>query len=594
MSPNSRRPSIRRPFMLPFLLVVLMLSSMAVIFLPPLTNAHSVTNEWYTHGPAGRISYSLAIDPATTSTIYTGTDDGVFKSVDSGESWTAASVGLPTDPGDSTARSVFALAHDPQAARTPGILYAGIDEGDPLIGSGTQLFKSIDGGATWEPTGLPAAGGGVMALALDPRIVLIPLLQRTVYAGNLDGVWKSPDGGSTFTLVGSAASGLTNTSIDSLALAPSSPDVLYAGTMSGGVFKTIDGGMTWSGASAGLPLRFFQGSFLAVTSLAVDPTDPNIVYAATSGDGVYKTVDGGASWTATSGMPKVSVVTSVAIDPQNPANVYAGWFGGVFKSTDSGETWSALDNGLTNQAVQSFAIDPITPTVLYAGTSGDGVFRMQQGADPDSDGDGVPDASDNCPTTPNPDQADSDGDGVGDACDNCRETANADQADSDGDGVGDACDNCPTTPNADQLDTDGDGVGDACTSFEFLAGGAFVIGDRVNLAGNATVYYWGSQWSQNNPMTEGSGPNAFKGFEGGIATPPCGSTWTGQPGNSSNPPPTVPRFMAVIVSSSVTKNSSTITGNVKKIVVVETNAGYGSSPGHVGTGRVVAIICSEP
>ena len=121
-----------------------------------------------------------------------------------------------------------------------------------------------------------------------------------------------------------------------------------------------------------------------------------------------------------------------------------------------------------------------------------------------------------------------------------------------------------------------------------------MIGDLGNLAGNSTVYFWGSQWSQNNPMTGGSGPNAFKGFENGTAVPTCGSTWTSRPGNSSNPPATVPQFMAVIVSSSVVKNGSTITGNVKKIIVVQTNAGYGPAPGHIGTGRVVAIICSSP
>jgi hypothetical protein len=74
----------------------------------------------------------------------------------------------------------------------------------------------------------------------------------------------------------------------------------------------------------------------------------------------------------------------------------------------------------------------------------------------DADGDGVPDDRDNCPETPNPDQADADGDGFGDACDNCPAVANPDQADADGDGVGDACDDpCGA-------DTDGDGVGDAC------------------------------------------------------------------------------------------------------------------------------------
>lgn len=74
----------------------------------------------------------------------------------------------------------------------------------------------------------------------------------------------------------------------------------------------------------------------------------------------------------------------------------------------------------------------------------------------DSDGDGVPDSTDNCPSVANPGQADSDGDGLGDACEG------SGGADRDGDGVPDATDNCPDTPNANQLDSDGDGVGDAC------------------------------------------------------------------------------------------------------------------------------------
>jgi len=92
----------------------------------------------------------------------------------------------------------------------------------------------------------------------------------------------------------------------------------------------------------------------------------------------------------------------------------------------------------------------------------------------DCDGDGVPDASDNCPSIPNADQADGDADGVGDACDNCPAVANADQADGDANGIGDACqdtdgdgvidiaDNCPRAANAGQEDADADGVGDAC------------------------------------------------------------------------------------------------------------------------------------
>ncbi|HMO03567.1 MAG TPA: glycoside hydrolase family 31 protein [Kiritimatiellia bacterium] len=93
----------------------------------------------------------------------------------------------------------------------------------------------------------------------------------------------------------------------------------------------------------------------------------------------------------------------------------------------------------------------------------------------DTDGDGIFDANDNCPTTPNANQADTDGDGVGNACDNCPTVANANQADADNDGIGDVCDNdsdndgianhldnCPNTPNPDQANFDGDAQGDLC------------------------------------------------------------------------------------------------------------------------------------
>jgi Thrombospondin type 3 repeat/PKD domain/Cadherin-like domain len=122
-----------------------------------------------------------------------------------------------------------------------------------------------------------------------------------------------------------------------------------------------------------------------------------------------------------------------------------------------------------------------------ADADGDG---LGDACDPDTDGDGVANASDNCPSVPNAGQVDTDGDGLGDACDpltdsdgdgmedgadNCPSVANIDQADADGDGLGDACDpdtdgdgvlngadNCPAVANADQADADADGTGDAC------------------------------------------------------------------------------------------------------------------------------------
>ncbi len=90
----------------------------------------------------------------------------------------------------------------------------------------------------------------------------------------------------------------------------------------------------------------------------------------------------------------------------------------------------------------------------------------------DSDDDAVPDARDNCPSTPNPGQEDADSDTIGDACDNCPGTANFGQVNSDSDPLGDACDNCPELDNPDQIDINSNDVGDLCEGCcGFWAGG---------------------------------------------------------------------------------------------------------------------------
>ena len=124
-------------------------------------------------------------------------------------------------------------------------------------------------------------------------------------------------------------------------------------------------------------------------------------------------------------------------------------------------------------------------------------------------------------------------------------------------------------------------------------GGGFVIGDLENHPG-ATVYWWGAQWWKNDPLSTGSAPASFKGYENSSPMLKCGDTWTTRPGNSSKPPKAVPADidMAVIVSSAIRQRGSTISGNVVAIVIVHTNAGYGPNPGHPGTGTILRTLCS--
>lgn len=86
-------------------------------------------------------------------------------------------------------------------------------------------------------------------------------------------------------------------------------------------------------------------------------------------------------------------------------------------------------------------------------------------------------------------------------------------------------------------------------------------------------------------------PAAFKGFENDPARPSCGAPWTSQPGNSSGPPSTVPRYVAVIVSARVTQSGAKVNGDTVHVAIVHTDSGYAASPGHPGTGTVVALIC---
>ncbi|MFN2633238.1 MAG: WD40/YVTN/BNR-like repeat-containing protein [Thermoanaerobaculia bacterium] len=247
--------------------------------------------------------------------------------------------------------NVRALAIDPQ---TPGTLYAGSDGG---------VFKSQDGGISWSAVNNGLTGFTVYALALDPTA------PGTVYAGTNAGVFRSTNGANAWT---SQRAGLGKTVVQALAIDPSNTRVLYAGTTAGGVFRSTDGATTWTASSNGL------GS-PDVRSLAVDPTASGTVYAGTVA-GVYKSTDAGASWTGR----LAANVRSLAIDPVTPSTIFAGAEGlftnsGVFKSGDGGVTWAPMNTGLGNVPVRWVAIRRNLPGTVWVGTQGSGIFATSDG-----------------------------------------------------------------------------------------------------------------------------------------------------------------------------------------------------------------------
>jgi len=123
-------------------------------------------------------------------------------------------------------------------------------------------------------------------------------------------------------------------------------------------------------------------------------------------------------------------------------------------------------------------------------------------------------------------------------------------------------------------------------AYAFPSAGIFVIGNLPTPALRSTVNFWGSQWARNNLISKGSIPSAFKGF----ATSHTETQFTAAPGNSGDPPATVPSYMGVIVTDQFFTGPSGITGSNIKLVVVQTLPGYASNPGHAGNGIIVAIV----
>ncbi len=294
--------------------------------------------------PGGTFITRIVVDPLTPSTVYVRTDQGLRRSLNSGIDWEAFST---------SSRAFEDLAIDPVMSST---LY-GTD-----YRSG--FFKSADGGVTWSAIGT----GTSTELAIT--VLVDPVTPTTLFLGlnGREGVAKSTDSGATWT---TANKGLRGHSVQSMAVDPTDGSNLYAGAFDGGVYRSTDGGETWS-LGSGLTSSFFFG-------IVVDRVSPATVYAAGSGT-VYKSTDHGANWIPTAG--SFSFLYALAISPSVPSTLYAGGFSdfSIARSSDGGDSWTVINNGLSGTYVYDIAVDPLAAANVYAATS-DGAYKSSDSGD---------------------------------------------------------------------------------------------------------------------------------------------------------------------------------------------------------------------
>jgi photosystem II stability/assembly factor-like uncharacterized protein len=235
--------------------------------------------------------------------------------------------------------------------RRPGVIYASTYE---------QFFISIDDGISWTPADV---GRGALSIAFDP----IDSLTLYVATGEYGvGVYKSVDGGTTWS--SSAPAGYLI--VYAVAVDPERPQVVYAGTyrVSGsratGVFKSVDGGQTWN--HAGLNVN-------RIDAIAVANTQPPTLFAKADGT-IFRSSDGD-TWTRLDLRDRPGVwACDIAVDPVAASTVYLGTENAVLRSGDGGDSWTAFTAGLTAASPCALAIYGAVPSTSYVGTER-GVFK---------------------------------------------------------------------------------------------------------------------------------------------------------------------------------------------------------------------------
>lgn len=362
----------------------------AVFAHPSVSRAQSVDQrlyqdmKWRMIGPfrAGRTVGAVGI-PSQPNVFFIGVNNGgVWKTTDAGRTWKPIFDDQPTG-------SIGDIAIAPS---DPNIIYVGSGEGlqRPDLSTGDGMYKSTDGGKTWQHFGL-REGQQIAGISVDPRDpnrLFVAVLGHPYGPNTERGVYRSINGGRTFerVLYKDENTGAFQVEID-----PIDPNVVYADLWAGrqgpwengawqgkesGFFKSTDGGTTWKKITSGLP-TIEQG--LGRIGFSISRSDPKVLYATVDAQarsaGIYRSGDAGENWTRVNGDPRLwgrgSDFAELKVHPKDPNTVFVANVAS-FKSTDGGKTFTGFKGAPGGDDYHRIWINPENPDII--------LFAVDQGA----------------------------------------------------------------------------------------------------------------------------------------------------------------------------------------------------------------------
>ncbi len=330
--------------------------------------AQAGVNQWTGGKPAGSLDLSSSIvasDPSNPYVVYSALLRDLYRSADGGRTW--ARIG--------SFGNISALLVHPTV---PSTIYLGVDGYDGYSG----VLKSADSGQTWRKTQIPEA---VSALSASPA-------GSTLYAVTLGGsAYKSEDGGDSWraTTRVSARHLLT---IRTLVIDPTDDATVYAGgeewstsyyypIVAPVLSKSRNGGATWSDLSVAV-----STGPASVRAIAIDPANPSRLYVGLQGAAsqerrLLRSMDAGASWDpAVNGLTLAADILSLAVDPRNPSTLYAGTNNGVYRTRDGGTSWSPFSQQLARSLNSVASLDVGRGGRLLHAATPQGIFDREVGS----------------------------------------------------------------------------------------------------------------------------------------------------------------------------------------------------------------------